>query len=132
MQKTNTLGKTERLKSFVRIDKLFNTGRSFMTFPFIVYYTIGGEADTDCDQMMVTVSKHYFKHAVDRNHIKRLTREAYRVRKSQLQNLTDKHFSIAFVYKCRHISTFDAISAAMDTILSKFAQLLGEGGEKAE
>ncbi|MBP5503169.1 MAG: ribonuclease P protein component [Bacteroidales bacterium] len=124
MHKTNTLGRTERLKSFVRIDKLFNSGRSFMTFPFIVYYSIGGDADTDNDQMMVTVSKHYFKHAVDRNHIKRLTREAYRLRKSQLQNITDKHFSIAFVYKCRHISTFAAICAAMDTIIPKIAGFL--------
>ena len=123
MQKVNTLNKGERLKSLTRIENIFKEGKSFLIFPFSVYYTIGSPFDNGCNQMMVSVSKHYFKHAVDRNRVKRLTREAYRVRKSLLQNLTEKKFSVAFVYKSRQISTYAAISAAMDTIIQKLSEI---------
>ena len=113
MRKTDTLGKTERLKSLVRIENLFNTGRSFMCFPFVVYYTVGGEYNNDHSQMLVTVSKHLFKHAVDRNRIKRLTREAYRLRRHSL-DINGVIYSIAFVYKSRKIESFDTVSQAMD------------------
>ncbi|MBR6177767.1 MAG: ribonuclease P protein component [Bacteroidales bacterium] len=125
MHKTDTLGKTDRLKSLIRIENLFNTGRSFMSFPFVVYYTVGCKFDNGNCQMMVSVSKHLFKHAVDRNRIKRLTREAYRLRRHRL-DAGGVIFSIALVYKSRKIESFETVSQAMEGIVDRFLLILSQ------
>ena len=96
-----------------------------MSFPFVVYYTVGGEFDNDNSQMLVTVSKHLFKHAVDRNRIKRLTREAYRLRRHRL-DAGGVVFSIAFVYKSRKIESFETVSQAMDCIIERLLPILSQ------
>ena len=49
--------------------------------------------------MLVSVPKRYFKHAVDRNRVKRQVREAFRRHKSMItQNLTDDHESVAMAF----------------------------------
>ena len=49
--------------------------------------------------MLVSVPKRYFKHAVDRNRVKRQVREAFRRNKSIItQNLTDDHEAVAMAF----------------------------------
>ena len=46
-----------------------------------------------------SVPKRYFKHAVDRNRVKRQVREAFRRNKSIItQNLTDDHEAVAMAF----------------------------------
>ncbi|WP_315818753.1 ribonuclease P protein component [Paraflavitalea speifideaquila] len=91
MVKKLTLGKQERLKSRKLIDQLFKEGRSFSVFPYRVYYLVRHasalQPNNILPQFGVGVSTRNFKHAVDRNRIKRVTREAYRVQKIPLQDL---------------------------------------------
>lgn len=42
-------------------------------------------------QVLVATSKRYFRHAVDRNYVKRLTRECYRKHKPELGKLLEEH-----------------------------------------
>lgn len=126
MRHCYTLSKDERLKSVVRIENLFNKGKSFLIFPFLVCYTIDSEYDVNDSKMLVSVSKHLFKHAVDRNRMKRLIREAYRLRKPLLQGVTPRHYSIAFVYKGKQIIDFATVSSAMDAVIAKFSAILAE------
>lgn len=126
MHKTYTLGKAERLKSVVRIENLFKSGKSFVAFPFIVYYTVDSDFDKDGSQMMVSVGKRLFKHAVDRNRLKRLTREAFRLRRQRFDDLFSAHYSVAFVYKGRQMTSFEVVSQAMDAIVQKFSTILNE------
>lgn len=126
MHKTYTLGKAERLKSVVRIENLFKSGKSFVAFPFIVYYTVDSDFDKEGSQMMVSVSKRLFKHAVDRNRLKRLTREAFRLRRQRFNDLFPAHYSVAFVYKGRQMTSFEVVSQAMDAIIQKFSTILNE------
>jgi ribonuclease P protein component len=81
-----TLGKHERLKSKKDIDTLFLAGKAFFVFPYkIVYQLKSGLPESSPLQFGVTVPKRNFKRAVDRNNIKRLTRELYRIQKVQLK-----------------------------------------------
>ncbi|MFZ4706062.1 MAG: ribonuclease P protein component [Bacteroidales bacterium] len=79
-----TFKKKERLCHFNSIDKLFAEGHSFFIFPLkIVWMDFETGSDSPA-QLLISVPKRNFKHAVDRNLIKRQIREAYRHQKSIL------------------------------------------------
>ena len=92
-QQRYKLGKQARLKSRKVIDCLFKDGKSFTVFPFRVIYQFTKLPVTpDAFQLQAgfSVSKRHFKKAVDRNRIKRLMREAYRLQKNELETNIQK------------------------------------------
>lgn len=96
-----TLSKEERICSKKLINELFTgNGRSMTAFPLRVVFmkrTIVDEQPRAA--MLVSVPKRYFKHAVDRNRVKRQVREAFRRNKSIItQNLTDDHEAVAMAF----------------------------------
>lgn len=102
MQKTIrvsfSLKKHEILRSKKNIEELFKNGSSFFLYPYKVIYQPDAKAENN--QILFSVSKKYFKKAVDRNLLRRRMREAYRLNKSIL---TDEQFdslsiSIALIY----------------------------------
>ncbi|MCY1523162.1 Ribonuclease P protein component [compost metagenome] len=80
----NTFRKEERLCSKKSLDLLFKNGSSFLLYPFRVSYLFVDEVQTYPAQVVINVSKKRYKHAVDRNLIKRRIREAYRLQKQEL------------------------------------------------
>ena len=89
IKKQFTLSKTERLKSRKRIDELFKSGRSFTVPAFRTYYLFEEKGDGTL-QAGFGVSSRLFRKAVERNRIKRLTRESYRVKKIPVLELLKK------------------------------------------
>ena len=77
----NTFTKEERLCSRKFIDLLFKNGSSFLLYPFRVSYLLVETPHEYPVQVVINVSKKRYKRAVDRNLIKRRTREAYRLQK---------------------------------------------------
>jgi ribonuclease P protein component len=65
------------------------------------------------------VSGKVFKKAVDRNRIKRLMRECYRLNKSVVFNNLEGRFAFLFLYLGKDMPTFIEIDAAMKAILRK-------------
>ena len=121
MVKRFGLGKKERLKSRKQIDTLFLQGQRFAQFPLRVTYQFLPSAEPGI-QVGVTASKKHFKRAVDRNRLKRLMREAYRLQKNEL---IEKMVSgglkgfVFFMYTDRTIASFDTIRQAMSQALIK-------------
>lgn len=129
MAKKFTLKKTERLKSRKSIEKLFKAGDNFFIHPFKVYYTVEPGNDTPLLQMGVAVSTRNFKKAVDRNRIKRITREAYRLQKNTLQQLLinkQKHFNVFFVFVGKGLPSFIHIYEKLSLILERLIQKMDE------
>ncbi len=124
-----TLKKSERLSSKKVIGSLFDKGsentKSVFLYPFRVSYFLQELSNENTEptlpQMLISVSKRYFKHAVDRNLVKRRTREAYRLNKSILLQKKDSPLpaSIAFVYIGKKIEDFAKIEKSMKSILYK-------------
>jgi ribonuclease P protein component len=132
MAKSFGLGKKEKLKSRKQIDALFANGKSFAVFPLRVSYTFV-PAETDAiAQIGVTASKRHFKKAVDRNRIKRLLREAYRLQKNDFTEVLKRNStkaSLFFMYTDKTMPTFAVVKTAMHHCLNRLKQKLGTVNE---
>jgi ribonuclease P protein component len=106
-----TFKKEEKLKSRKTIEQLFREGRSFSNFPFRVLWKFAGTSTAPL-QTGFAVSSKNFKKAVDRNRIKRLMREAYRLQKNDLQNqlqLKQKQLAVFIIYVGNELPDYDFI-----------------------
>lgn len=94
-----TFTKTERLSSKLLIDKLVEKGKSFNNSPFKFVWIELEESATPV-QFLISVPKRNFKRAVDRNKLKRRSREAYRKNKADLliSHLGEKKICLMLVY----------------------------------
>lgn len=130
MKKQYTLGKEERLKSRKQIDHLFQQGRSFNLYPYRVFYSlIEKEEAIKPLSMGVGVSSRNFKRAVDRNRIKRLGREAWRLQKADLQAVLVKdgrQMNIFLLYTGKEIESFELIREKVAAVLNKLIKFLHE------
>jgi len=123
--KPYSLGKTERLKSRKQIDILFETGKKITQFPFRLIYRIEkGKAEIKAG---FTVSSKNFPSAVDRNRIKRLIRESYRLQKKDAESTVVKKeylLHLFFIYTGREILSHEEIALRLKQILDKLIQVL--------
>lgn len=79
-----TFKKKERLSEKKIIQNLFNKGNEFFIPPVRVLWNDFSSEQPFTVKILIAVSNKNFKKAVDRNHIKRLVREAYRKNKQML------------------------------------------------
>lgn len=94
-----TFVKSERLCSTLAINYLFSEGYSVFKHPVKIKWIPAKWDDNLQFKVLVTVSKHKFKGAVDRNRIKRLLRECYRLNKFILEKeLKDCQLYLALIY----------------------------------
>lgn len=115
-----TYPKKEKLKSKTTIDLLFSEGNSVSKFPLRLVYVENKEANAAPLKMGVSVSKKYFKKAVDRNYFKRVLRETYRLNKHILLDSLKKPYAIMFFYQTKERLTFQEIEEKTIQLFQKF------------
>lgn len=125
-----TLPKSERLYLRESIGELFANGKTFTVFPYrVVYHIVAADAPNPpatCSIMAVAPKKR-FKHAVDRNHVKRLTREAYRLQKLPLIAALDERnlkLEVAFIYIDQRFISFDETYRIIGRAITKIIRAL--------
>ena len=141
-----TFKKEEHLCSRQLIDRLYTEGHRLMVFPYSVQWMTlesgewraeSGERRAEsgeplshsatqppshpATQVMIVAPKRKFHHAVDRNRVRRLTRECYRLRKHTLYDFLQQHgltlvFSMVYIHN--EIMTFDQLGHKMDKLLA--------------
>lgn len=116
--------KAEKLKSKTTIDLLFSVGKSVSKYPLrLVYVPLENDADQKI-KFGVSVSKKYFKKAVDRNYFKRVLRETYRLNKYLILDNIEKPFAIMFFYQTKDRLPYSEIETKTIQLFEKFiAQL---------
>ena len=119
-----TFRKQERIVSHQLIETLFEKGdsQSLAAYPLRVIYT-QTERRPDCaeTQILISVPKKRFKHAVDRNKVKRQVREAYRKNKHLLGGYVSegKQLLIAFVWLSDKHCTSAEVEKRLVSLLQK-------------
>ena len=139
MTTNNTYSKQEKLKSRKALEQLFAKGKSFSVFPIKVFFTIADQdiangsasiaitneeikpSEAELVHAGVGVSSRIFKKAHDRNKVKRLLREAYRLHKNQLMDLLaeKKQVNVFILFIGKDIAETALIAEKMPTILQK-------------
>lgn len=115
-----TLAKEIKLKSKKRIGELFEDGKSVKAFPLLLVYKTD-ESLENTFQAGFSVSKRNFKHAVDRNRIKRLLREYFRKNKYLFKITEEQQFLFMFIFTGKDMPSYSAIEKAMQKLAQKFA-----------
>ena len=133
MRKQFTLGKEERLKSRKQIEQLFDKGKSFVVAPFRIYFIVNSESPIQKDESRLKfgtgVSAKNFKKAVDRNRIKRLTREAWRLQKNEIRDKvkeTQRQLNVFFIYTGKELPDFTTVKEKVAIALKKLADKIDE------
>jgi ribonuclease P protein component len=133
LAKQFTLGKNERLKSRKLIEQLFTGGKNFAFAPYRIYYLLNQKVALSQNPVKIKfgvgVSRKTFKKAVDRNRIKRLTREAYRLQKNELNEIVkinNQQLDLFFIYTAREITDFNTAKEKVKLILKNLIKIVNE------
>ncbi len=133
--KAFSYSKAEKLKSRKLLNKLFKEGKSLNAFPLKLIY-LWNETSKDLSEsnsqvstivVGVGVSARNFKKAVDRNRIKRLLRESYRVQKQLLVGLNahEKQWQVFFIYTGKELPETSVIQSKMQILMTKLVEQCG-------
>ena len=113
----------QKLKSKTTIDALFSEGKSVSKYPLRLVYVENTEPNAEVIKMGVSVSKKYFKKAVDRNYFKRLLRETYRLNKAILLENNEKKYAFMFFYQTKDRLSYEEIELKTKQLFQKFIDL---------
>ena len=116
----NTLGKQERLKSKKLIEKLYAEGTSVKSFPLRMMFIQTTHTSSFPCQVGVSVAKRNYKLAADRNRLKRLMRETYRLQKQIVYNNLDEPYVFMISYIGREEIKYEDLYLKMEKLLTLF------------
>lgn len=130
MERNNKLTKSERLSRKSTIDKLYAEGRSVAAFPLrAVYIPLEAEEGEPTVSILIAVSKKRFRHAVDRNLVKRRLREAYRLNKHNFVETLQQQggrMAIAILYLDKQHHSFHHLQTRLRKILQMIQEKASE------
>lgn len=121
--------KKEKLCGEIRIGKLFSAGSAFIVYPLRIVYQISEDISDVPVKILISVPKKKIKKAVNRNRIKRLIREAYRLNKMEFLSTIEKkgfHLSLAITYVSDKEMDFSLIQEKVISALSKVLLVLND------
>lgn len=114
----------ERLKSRKVIQRLFQGANSFVQYPLrLVWMPMEERRSAYPVQVALSVPKRRFRSAVQRNRIRRLMREAYRLNKHRLYRaLEGEARQVAFmvIYVGKEEPTFRELQRVMPVMMQRF------------
>lgn len=118
----NTYPKHEKLKSKTTIDLLFSEGKSVSKYPLRLVYVPAILENEERVKFGVSVSKKYFKKAVDRNYFKRVLRETYRLNKQLLLENMAQPYAFMFFYQTKDRLPYSEINEKTIQLFQKFLE----------
>ena len=110
--------------------EIFLSGNSFLCYPLRIVWkkqdTIPVQSPA---QVAFSVPKRQFKRAVDRNRLKRLLRESYRLQKSELYEILNQNntrIALSMIYIAKEELPYAKIYPAVTKVIGKLNILLSQ------
>lgn len=121
-----TFKKEERLCNKKLIEGLFRSGSSFLCYPFRVSWQPAVLPENVPVQVLFIAPKKRYKHAVDRNLIKRRMREAYRLHKQEYlyTHLQHKQIILSVGYVGKEITDYSFMEKKMQKLMQQLNDLV--------
>ncbi len=123
-----TLQAVERLQLRKQIETLFQTGEAFSVFPLRVVYLQGKRSETEPSpvRMGFSIPKKRVKKAVDRNRLRRLLKEAWRLQKHALYQKIDPEAQLHcfFIFTGNDKLTFPEAEKTVKKAIGKLCQVI--------
>lgn len=113
----HTFSKSAKLCGQTHINHLYANGKRFVVWPLRVTFLPANDAT----QVLVWAPKSLFKHAVDRNRLRRLMREAYRLNQELLP--AEVCYQVAFNYIDKSKQPYSVIEKAMRKALLRLPNM---------
>lgn len=120
-----TFRKEERLKSSKVIKQLFYAGESFLVHPVKVNWLLREDTGRFPARVMISISRKNFRKARDRNHLKRLCREAYRKNKHILYSFLEKkqlQCDLSLVYIGKETTEYSLLEEKIIKLLQRLTK----------
>lgn len=116
------LSRTERLRSFGAIRRLFSSGRGGFVYP--IRYVVYAEPDADFSaSVLFSTPKKFHKRANRRNLLRRRMREAYRLNKTILTaSGKTGAVELALIYSTKEVHDYKTIENAIKRVLNLVAE----------
>lgn len=123
-----TFRKEERLCSQKIIAGLFEPGFFVTSYPFRANVLVTELPNAQIPaQVMFVVGKKRFKKAVDRNRVKRILRELYRMEKQKVYDQLSakgKQIAIALIYTGAELPDFHTLRPKFQTLITKLCHAI--------
>jgi ribonuclease P protein component len=130
-----TFKKEERLCNKRLLEELFHKGSSFLCYPFRVSWRLADAAQAVPVQVVFPVPKKRYKHAVDRNLIRRRMREAYRLHKQQnlyeFLNQANIKLTLSLSYIGKEIEPYQLMEKKMLKLFTQMCELVNNESAQA-
>lgn len=126
---SSTFGKRERMVSLKLIESLFGGGcsQSVAAFPLRAVYMLAERQPDDAPvQLLISVPKKRFHHAVDRNRVKRQVREVYRLHKGFLYDAVpaNQRLLLAFIWLSDEHRSSSEVTHRLVGLMKRIAEKL--------
>ena len=124
------LGKDYSLKSRKEIDALFEDGKRISSYPFVVFIVERERSNEEHPfRIVFSAPKRTFRHAFQRNRIKRIMREAVRLNKHSFEEqliLRKRFVNIFLIYSPKEEMKNELLQKKINKLFTKILSSLHE------
>ena len=122
-------GKDYKLCSKTTIDAIFSEGRQVKQFPYVVKYKSTESSQKKPFQIVIAAPKRSFRFTYQRNRIKRITKEAIRLNKNELETYltnTNKQLALFLIYSSKEEVEVGILGKKINKLFNKVITQLKE------
>ncbi|MFT5859201.1 MAG: ribonuclease P protein component [Flavobacteriaceae bacterium] len=119
---SNTFGKKYKLCSHVLIEDVFATGQLIKAYPFVVRMKFVELPKDVPFQVVISAPKRTFRKAYQRNRVKRLCKEAFRMNKNELESAlvnSNKQLALFMMFTSKDDFTKELLESRTRKLIKK-------------
>ena len=120
-----TFSKNERRLSKKRVQELYSRGLKLYSDSFTLIWH-KQSLNSEKIRLLISVPKKNIKKSVDRNYVKRLIKECYKINKIMIYKLITSHIEIILIYNKIELPQFNKLREELLTLFKMLRKKINE------